>query len=210
MPTTVVIADDHPVVLQGLAGLISANPGFTVVATSTDGVEALDAIREKRPDIAVVDLNMPRMTGRQVIAAVMSESLATKVVLLTAAASDAELYDTIEAGAAAVIIKDVGIEMLLDCLKTVAAGGTWLPENVLGPAINRESQRRQEWRQLSAELTARELDIVRLALDGTTTKQISFDLDITVGTAKVHMSNIFRKLRISSRSELIKLASGQL
>lgn len=210
MPTTVVIADDHPVVLQGLASLISANPEFTVVATSGDGIGALDAIREMRPAIAVLDLNMPGMTGREVIAAVMSESLPTRVVLLTAAASDAELYDTIESGAAAVILKDTGIETLLVCLETVATGGNWLPENVLGPAINRESQRRQEWRQLSAELTARELAIIRLALEGATTKQISFDLNITVGTAKVHMSNIFRKLKISSRGDLIKMVSGQL
>lgn len=210
MSTAVVIADDHPVVLQGLTSLISASPEFSVVATSEDGIGALEAIREMRPAIAVLDLNMPGITGREVIAAVVNESLPTRVVLLTAAASDAELYDAIDMGAAAVVLKDTGIETLLICLKTVAAGGNWFPENVLGPAINRESQRREEWRQLSAELTARELAIIRLALEGATTKQISFDLKITVGTTKVHMSNIFRKLKISSRGELIKMAAGQL
>lgn len=123
MPTRIVIADDHPVVLHGLASLIGADPEFSVVGCSEDGIAAMATIREMRPDLAVLDLNMPGMTGREVLAAIVREELGTRVVLLTAAASDAELYDTIDDGAAGVVVKDTGIETLLTCLRTIAAGG---------------------------------------------------------------------------------------
>ena len=210
MSTSIVIADDHPVVLHGLASLIEADPEFSVVGRCADGIAALAAIRDARPDLAVLDLNMPGMTGREVLAAIVREELGARVVLLTAAATDAELYDTIDAGAAGVVVKDAGIETLLTCLRTIAAGGVWLPDDVVGPAMDRETTRRDEWRGLSAELTARELEIVRLVLQGSTTKEISFRINITIGTTKVHMNNIFRKLKVSSRGELYRLASGQL
>ena len=210
MPATVVIADDHPVVLAGLAGLISADPEFSVVARAENGGAALSAIREIQPDLAILDLNMPVMTGREVLDTIVREALPTRVVLLTAAASDADLYDTISNGAAGVVVKDTGIETLLTCLRTVAAGGQWLPEATVGPAMNREAARREEWRELSRELTARELEIIRLVIDGATTKEISFRMNITLGTAKVHLNNIFRKTKVSSRQELLRLASGQL
>ena len=210
MSTSIVIADDHPVVLHGLASLIEADPEFSVVGRCADGIAALAAIREMRPNLAVLDLNMPGMTGREVLAAIVREELGARVLLLTAAATDAELYDTIDAGAAGVVVKDSGIETLLTCLRTIAAGGVWLPDDVVGPAMDRETARRDEWRELSAELTARELEIVRLVLQGSTTKEISFRMNITIGTTKVHMSNIFRKLKVSSRGELFRLASGQL
>jgi DNA-binding NarL/FixJ family response regulator len=210
MTTRLAIADDHPVVLHGLASLISTDPQFEVVARCEDGVAALAVIRDLQPDLAILDLNMPGLTGREVLAEIVREGLGVRVVLLTAAASDAELYDTVDAGAAGVVVKDAGPDTLMTCLRTVAAGGTWLPEDVVGPAIDREARRREEWRKLSAGLTARELEIVRLVLDGATTKEISFTIQVTTGTAKVHMSNIFRKLGISSRSELLRLAAGQV
>ena len=210
MTTRIAIADDHPVVLHGLASLIASDPQFEVVARCENGVTALASIRELKPDIAILDLNMPGLTGREVLGEIVREGLGVRVVLLTAAASDAELYDTVDAGAAGVVVKDAGPETLMTCLKIVAGGGIWLPEDVVGPAIDREARRREEWRKLSAGLTARELEIVRLVLDGATTKEISFTIQVTPGTAKVHMSNIFRKLGISSRGELLRLAAGQV
>jgi DNA-binding NarL/FixJ family response regulator len=207
MAKTIVIADDHPVVLQGLVSLIAVDPGLAVVGRAEDGIAALEAIRETRPDLAVLDLIMPRMSGRGVLDAIVKEGLPTRVVLLTASASDAELYDAIAAGAAGVVVKDSGIETLLTCLRTVSTGGRWLSDEVVGPALSREANRREAWRALTAALTAREREIVRLVLEGVTTKQISFKIRITHGTAKVHMNNIFRKMKISSRSELHRLAS---
>jgi two-component system nitrate/nitrite response regulator NarL len=210
MPTTVLIADDHPVVLRGLAGLIETHPDFKVVARVGDGFAALDGVRDMRPDLTILDLNMPGLKGGQVLEAISREGLPTRVVLLTAAASDADIFDAIQAGVAGVVIKDAAIDTLLTCLETVAAGGRWLPQDVIGSPLERESERREQWQALSAGLTARELEIVRLVIAGATTKEISFKIQITPGTAKVHMSNIFRKLRISSRSELMRLAAGQI
>ncbi len=210
MPITIAVADDHPIVLQGLISLIEADGGFRVVSRSADGLAALAAIRAGEPDLAMIDLNMPGLNGRQVLAAAVGEGLKTRIVLLTAAATDAEIYDTIDAGAAGVVIKDTGIDTLLTCLKTVAAGGQWLPEEVVGPALGREASRRDEWRDLSASLTSRELEIIRLVTAGASTKEISYRLDITLGTAKVHLSNIFRKMKVSTRAELLRLAEGQI
>jgi DNA-binding NarL/FixJ family response regulator len=210
MTISIAIADDHPVVLHGLAALITSDPEFTVVAQCHDGMAALIAVHDLKPDLAILDLNMPGLTGREVLTEIVNEELQTRVVLLTAAATDAEFYDTIDAGAAGVVVKDSAPETLLRCIRIVAAGGKWLPEDVVGPAVDRESLRREQWRTLSAELTVREVEIVRLVVAGATTKEVSFRIGITPGTAKVHMSNIFRKLRISSRSELLQLAAGQI
>src|SRR5437762_2221833 len=137
MTINIAIADDHPVVLHGLAALISSDPEFVVVAQCQNGVAALTAIRDLKPDLAILDLNMPGLNGREVLTEVVKEQLATRVVLLTAMATDAELYDTIDAGAAGVVVKDAGPETLLECIRTVAAGGNWLPDDVVGPAIGR-------------------------------------------------------------------------
>jgi DNA-binding NarL/FixJ family response regulator len=210
MPKTVLIADDHPLVLHGLASLIEKDPGFKVVSLNSDGVEALAGIKAHKPDLALLDVNMPGMDGTQVLAALEGDLGNTRVVLLTAAATDAQLYDAVLRGAAGIVIKDAAVETLMTCLATVAAGGQWLPLEVLDDVVSREKSRRDKWLQLSASLTAREMEIVRMTLDRHSTKDISFLLQISHGTCKVHLNNIFRKLNVSSRHELTVLASGQV
>ena len=208
MSTTIVIADDHPVVLKGLASLITIETGLAVIGLAEDGITALKVIQETRPQVALIDLHMPRMGGREVLDVVIKEHLPTRVVLIAAMASDAELYDVIAAGAAGVVLKDAGLETLLKCIKMVSRGLQWLPDNVVQPVLSREARRRETWREVTAELTGREREILGLVVDGANTKQISFKCKITPGTTKVHMNNIFRKMHISSKLELQRLYPG--
>jgi len=209
MPTTVAIADDHPIVLRGLSALIDADPDFRVVATAAHGGLALEAIRSATPDIAVLDLNMPQRSGLEVLRELQRLGLPTRAVMLAAAATDAEIYDILGAGAAGLVFKEAATDQLLDCLRAVAAGRQWLPVERTEGAASRESARRGKWRRLSPQLTRREVEIVRLVVDGVTNKTLAFRLQVSEGTTKVHLNNIFRKLEVASRSELVELAGGQ-
>lgn len=209
MTVTVAIADDHPVVLAGLLGLIQMDPHFEVVLRSGSGEEVLEGIRRLRPDIAVLDFNMPDLSGLQVLGAIRQEALRTQVILLTAVASDGQLLDMMEAGAAAILLKEAAADELLDCLRGVADSGICAPSEVIGAALDRERERRVAWQRLAATLTPREREIIDLAVAGGANKQIAYRLGISEGTTKLHLNSIFRKLKVASRSELLALVMGQ-
>jgi DNA-binding NarL/FixJ family response regulator len=207
---TVAIADDHPVVLSGLQSLIAADGAFSVVATASTGRLILEAIRRETPQIAVLDLNMPELTGLEVLQATRQLGLPTRVALLAANISDAQIFEAVSAGVAGLLLKESAPETLMDCLRELAAGRDWLPDPLVNAAMEREGRRRRRWEALSPALTARELQIVGLVVAGSSTKQIAFRLQVSDGTAKVHLNNIFRKLEVTSRAQLLELAMGQV
>lgn len=209
MPITVVIADDHPVVLQGLSRFIDDGVRFSVVAAVSNGKEAIAAIESLAPDLAVLDMRMPVMSALEVLRSLDGQATRPRVVLLTAGGSDAELYDCIAAGAAGVVLKEAAAGELLACLHEVASGGSWLPSDTVKPTLVREERRRSEWQRLSAQLTARELELIPLVLDNKSNKQIASALGLSEGTVKVHLNNVFRKLSVFSRAELVELAHDQ-
>ena len=208
MVVRVAIADDHPIVLNGLINLISTDGAFAVVASASDGKTILAAIRREKPDLAVLDLNMPGLSGLDVLAAIRLEALATRVALLTATISDAQVFDAVTRGAAGLVLKEAAPETLMDCLHELAAGRDWLSGPQIQDALQREGLRRHRWQQLSSSLTARELQIVDLILKGASNKEIAYQLQLSDGTAKVHVHNIFQKLEVASRAELLELAAG--
>ena len=208
MTITVVIADDHPIVLSGLTALIESHAEFKVVAAETNGSSALRAIANLNPQIAVLDLNMPEKTGLEVLQELRARNAVCKVVLLAATATDAEIFDVMATGASGLLFKDEATERLIDCLRTVAAGRGWADTGRSQEPLERELSRRERWERLEPLLTGRELEIVQLVVTGVANKDIAFQLNMTPGTAKVHLNNIFRKLNVSSRAELIGLAGG--
>src|SRR3954469_20976527 len=158
----VVLADDHPIVLGGLRVLLQAEPGVEIVAAVPDGATALAMIRAHEPEIAVLDITMPQLTGLDVLEAVEADGLATRVVLLTGSASDEQIMHVVERGAWGLLLKESALDTLMECLKTVAARQRWLPEELVAPAVRRATERRETDVQLERVLTAREYEIAGL------------------------------------------------
>ena len=201
-PLTVVLADDHPLVLSGLRSLIGSDPGLSVVAVCEDGEAALRAIREHQPAIAVLDFNMPKRDGLNVLGIVAAEQPATRVVLLAAAIGDRDLYSAVERGVYGVVLKDAAPDTLMDCLRGVAAGRRWLPAELVDAAMTREVARRRRAESVAALLTVRERQIALMVGEGRSNKDIARGLNLSEGTVKIHLHHIFQKLGVSTRAGL--------
>jgi len=198
----VLLADDHPLVLNGLRALLRSEPGVEVVAAAPDGAIALELIRAHEPPMAVLDINMPRLSGLDVLEALEQDGLATRVVFLTGTASDEQIATAVERGAWGFLLKEHALDTLVQCLRIVAAGQRWLPEEVVAPAIRRATERREKDVQLARVLTAREYEIAGLVAQGLSNKHIARRLTISEGTVKIHLHNTFEKLGGGNRTSL--------
>lgn len=204
---SIVIADRHPVVIQGLGNLLGAEHDFRIVARCADGKSCLEAIRNLAPDIAVLDIYLPDISGLDVLTTVISENLPTRLVFFTASVEDGDLTALDAAGAYGLILKDQEPEILVQTLRQVATGHRQLPLPSCEEAVSRVQTALTE-RGL-AILTERESQIVRLVSEGLTNKEIGRRLNVTDGTIKVHLHHIFQKLDISNRTSLAALAISQ-
>jgi len=207
--TSVVIADRHPVVLQGLTNVLGAESGFKVVASCSDGTDCVDAIRRLVPDIAILDISLPGLTGLEILAIANSENLPTRLVFFTASIDDRELVMSAAAGAYGVIPKDATPEFMLQSLRQVADGQRLLPLPSADPAVSREQGNIAIAENVLTVLTDRERQIMRLVSEGLSNKEIGRRLNIADGTIKVHLHHIFQKLEISNRTVLAALAISQ-
>ncbi len=204
--TSVVIADRHPVVLQGLTNVLRAERGFKVVACCSDGTDCIEAIRSLVPDIAVLDISLPGLTGLEILTIANSENLSTRLVFFTASVEDRELVILAAAGAYGVILKDVALEILVQSLRQVADGQRLLPLPPSDQTVPREQRNAANTENVLSVLTDRERQIMRLVSEGLSNKEIGRRLNIVDGTIKVHLHNIFQKLEISNRTVLAALA----
>jgi two-component system, NarL family, nitrate/nitrite response regulator NarL len=203
---SVVIADRHPVVLQGLTNVLTTESGFNVVASCRDGRDCIEAIRSLVPDIAILDISLPGLTGLEILTIANSESLPTRLVFFTASVEDRELVTSAAAGAYGVILKDVALEILVQSLRQVADGQRLLPLPPLDQPVPREQRDIAITENVLTVLTDRERQIMRLVSEGLSNKEIGRRLNIVDGTIKVHLHNIFQKLEISNRTVLAALA----
>src|SRR5216684_139249 len=204
--TSVVIADRHPVVLQGLTNVLRVESGFQVVASCIDGTDCIEAIRSLVPDIAVLDISLPGLTGLEILTIANSENLSTRLVFFTASVEDRELVISAAAGAYGVILKDVALEILVQSLRQVADGQRLLPLPPSDQTLPREQRNVANTENVLSVLTDRERQIMRLVSEGLSNKEIGRRLNIVDGTIKVHLHNIFQKLAISNRTVLAALA----
>jgi DNA-binding NarL/FixJ family response regulator len=203
---TIVVADDHPIVLHGLADVLRSNPDMNVVAACGDGATALEAIRKCSPNVAVIDVSMPGLSGLDVLASITADGLATKVVILTATATDGQLLRAIAGGARGVILKEEALTELVQCVRAVAEGRPWLPSALVNAALERETGRRLASEHLTRSLTTRERQIILLIAEGLSNKAVGRRLDLSEGTVKIHLHNIYQKLHVSNRTTLAALA----
>jgi DNA-binding NarL/FixJ family response regulator len=204
--TSILVADDHPYILQALEGLLGRQRGFEVIASVGDGPSALSMIRRLRPDIAVLDVNMPGLSGLDILRAIAKDKSRTRVVFLTAAITDGDVLEAVAAGIAGLVLKQSAPDTLIDCLRRIGSGGEWLPPELVKAALTRETKRREEERLLEQVLTAREVEVVRLAAIGLSNRSIAGKLGVTEGTVKLHLHNIYTKLGVSNRTELTAMA----
>jgi two-component system, NarL family, nitrate/nitrite response regulator NarL len=199
---SVLLADDHPLVLEGVVGVLRMHSDLNIVAMCSEGLGAAQAIREFRPDVAVLDVVMPGMSGIDILSTIAAHRDETKVILLTAGVPDKQLLTAIAQGASGLILKDVAADDIVKCVRDVAAGQKWIPTSIVEAALEREEGRRD----LIEKLTVRERQIVLLISEGISNKAIARQLNLTEGTVKIHLHNIYSKLEVPNRTALTALA----
>lgn len=205
---TLVVADDHPVVLRGLVELLQTD--FRIVAACSDGEAAITAVWEHHPDVLVLDLSMPKRTGLDVLEAFRKQPVRTNFLLLTATISDDEVSVAVARGAKGILLKDTSPDELIESIKTVASGGAVLPPELVDKALLRTSASEARARQIAKVLTPRECEVVALIVEGLSNKHIARKLDLTDGTIKIHLHNIYGKLGVSNRTSLAALVLTHL
>lgn len=199
-PIRVLIVDDHPVVRTGLRGMLSEEQRFEVVGEAEDGLRALVAVRDLDPDVALMDLRMPRMDGVAATEAIVLRHPSTRVLVLTTYDSDADILRAIGAGATGYLLKDAPRDELFRAIESTAAGASWLTPQVASKMMTKLRGPSEE------PLSERELDVLRLVAKGSSNKQIAEVLYISEATVKTHLIHIYRKLDVDSRTAALATA----
>jgi two-component system nitrate/nitrite response regulator NarL len=199
---TVILADDHPVFRDGLKRLLE-QAGIVVLAAVEDGRAALEAIREHRPQVGIVDLQLPDIDGATVIDFVRRERLPTRLLVLSARTDSAVVYRCIELGAAGYLPKLTAGDDICAAVHALARGESVVPPELQAGLASEIRLRRADDRPV---LTPREMDIIRLAADGHSNAEIGLRLHVSTATVKTHLQHIFEKLEVSDRSAAVAQA----
>ena len=192
----IMLADDHLIVREGLVTVLSEEPDFEFVGFAEDGEQACEQYAKLLPEVLLLDLRMPKRDGLEVARELVSKYEA-KVIVLTTFDNEGDLKQSLKAGAKGYLLKEAEKEEIADAIRTVSAGGNYLPAKLGGMLANFAFR---------AELTERELEVLRLMCDGKSNKEIGSTLFITEGTVKTHVKSIFYKLDVISRSEAVSTA----
>lgn len=196
----VVVADDHPIVRQGMVALLEDEPDIEVVADVADGRAALSAVLAEQPDVVLMDLRMPEMDGVEATRAVRARRPDVAVLVVTTYDTDEAIVRAVEAGAAGYMLKDSPIEDLVDAVRRAAAG-----ETVLAPPITKRLVERMHKVSPDA-LTSREIDVLREVANGNTNADIAERLHISEATVKTHLIHIYGKLAVTDRAAAVARA----
>jgi len=195
-----IIVDDHPVVREGLAGMLAGETGFDVVAMATDGAEAVGLDKEHAPDVILMDLRMPGMDGVTAIERIKERRPLAHILVLTTYDSDADIVRAIEAGATGYLLKDTPREELFRAIRAAARG-----ESILAPAVAARLMTRMR-APAEENLSAREIEVLQLVSRGASNKEIGKALHISTATVKTHLIHIFNKLGVDDRTAAVTVA----
>lgn len=206
MSIRLVLADDHPPILQGLTLLLRQEPDLEVLAVCRDGEETLQAVRQFQPDVLILDILMPGKDGLAVLRELRQLEIPTRVILLTAAIDEDNLLEAMRLGVSGVVLKEMAVPLLIQCVRKVYAGDQWLERHSIGRAMEKMLRREAGTREVAKLLTPRELEIVRLAASGLRNKEIASRLMISEGTVKIHLHRSYEKLHVDSRIALLRYA----
>jgi two-component system nitrate/nitrite response regulator NarL len=196
---TILIADDHPVVRDGLRRILEIEPDMKVVGEASDGLEAVRAVHELKPDVLLLDLFMPKASGFDVLRQL--EGADTRFLILTAGNKRSDLLEAVRCQAHGILTKDAPVDALLKAIRCVAAGEYWIERDLLTNAVQQQAPSLDR-----LGLTDRELEIVAEIAAGSNNKDIGNTLGISELTVKRHLTNIFDKLGLASRLELALFA----
>lgn len=198
-PIRLLIADDHPIVRDGLRGMFDGDPGFEVLAEAEDGARAVELARALEPDVILMDLRMPRMDGVSAIKELARIGVGARVLVLTTYDTDKDVLPAIEAGATGYLLKDTGREDLVRAVRTAARG-----ESVLSPSVATRLVGRV--RAPEEPLSAREIEVLQLIAQGTTNREVAARLFISEATVKSHLLHIYTKLGVNDRAAAVAAA----
>jgi DNA-binding NarL/FixJ family response regulator len=203
---SVILADDHPAILLGVAELLRSKPDIKVVATCSDGTAAMQAIRQLVPMVAVLDFFMPGLNGLEVLGNICAERIVTRTVFLTATATDKQVLTAVSRGAKGIVLKEMALDELVQCIRIVAGGREWLPPGLIDGVFERETARQSVSAHLAQSLTCREREIVLLVAEGLSNKEMCRRLGLSEGTVKIHLHNVYEKVGVNNRTALAAMA----
>jgi two-component system NarL family response regulator len=193
----IMIVDDHYLVRVGLTSIIGLEPDMMICAEAQSGEQAVSLFASRRPDVTLMDVRLPGMSGIAAIEAIRSDAPDAKVIALSTYISDEEVYAALKVGAMAYLVKSVAREELIQVIRKAAAGRRHVPADLAARLADRMSR---------ATLSTRELDVLRLLVGGKRNREIASALDITEGTVKLHVSSILGKLGAVDRTEAVTVA----
>jgi len=197
----VLIADDHPVVREGVMAMLQSSGEFEIVGLAVDGLEALRLAEELRPDVVLIDVQMPNMDGIEATSHITQRVPATRVVIFSSFDQEEYIYKAIQAGARAYLLKDIELPALLDVIRAAARGESVLPSNIATKLVGHISAQRT-----LVYLTRREQEVLCLLAHGLRNKEIASQLNIAERTVKSHVANIIAKLGVKCRTEAVSRA----
>jgi DNA-binding NarL/FixJ family response regulator len=200
------VADDHPIVLNSLVQLLETDDTFRVLGQFSDGEAALEAVRRFKPDIAVVDFQMPKKTGIEVLRTIKEEGLPTRLILITGVVSEDAALEAVRLGVAGIVLKEAAPRQLLQAVQDVAGGSTSIDSKVVRRAVEKMLRTQAALTEARRLLTPREIEVVRLVAKGLRNKEIAELLSIGEGTVKIHLHSVYEKTGMSGRMELSNYA----
>ncbi len=209
--TRIVLADDHPIVLDGLRNLLRAETDFELVGEAASGTAALKIIREKRPDVAVLDISMPELNGIVLSRKLAAEMPALRVMVLTLHEDRAYLNQALEAGVRGYVLKRSAVENLVQAIRAVMVGGTYVDPAIVGRVFDAKRPRNKPSAQRGVlpALAEREGEVLKLAAQGFTNKEVATRLAVGVKSVETYKARGLEKLGLKSRAELVRYASAQ-
>ena len=200
------LADDHAVVREGLKALINAQPKMTVVGEAADGLTACELIPPLRPDVVVMDVSMPGLTGSQATARLRVECPAVRVLALTVHEDKGYIRQLLAAGAAGYVLKRAAAEELIHAIRAVAAGGVYLDPSMAGKVVGGFVRKPADAGAANAELSDRETEVAKRTAAGHSNKEIAARLELSVKTVETYRARAMEKLGLRSRAELVRYA----
>ena len=209
LPIKILIVDDHTMVRDGLSSMLGRQQDFAIIGEAGNGREAVEKAQDLGPDVILMDLRMPEMTGVEAMRAIGERDPEAKIIVLTTYDTDEYIFDAIEAGAKGYLLKDTSREELFSAVRAVHRGESQIEPGVAAKVLTRLAQlsrQNSDPNRSNDTLSDREIEVLQLIAGGAANKQIAVDLSISESTVKTHVANIFQKLDVSHRTEAVTQA----